>query len=685
MLIPLLAAVLAFPVRAEEPADLQGAVTAARVNFLTQQPGAPLAGAVVSLPPSDDRTVESLRKTVKAIGEIQRGCVYPCDTRDSVLGYRAQVLQSARALGLTPDQTDAVLKHYMPLGRPRPRLRRADGSGPVADGRSGGRDGAGDGAGANGAGASLVTPEQAAAYARSRAQAGTRADDRALSMKNAVAYAQALRPNPPAAGPDGPVSAARAPAAFVAGGPSAGPLSAAQLAALNRLPAAEVPAALRAKLGEPPPPAAQPAPKPAARPAAPAETSNPDGLIARSLAYWDRIGEDPHTGTAMRATAATARAFLTAFGLKSYEDSAFHTADVAADPRSTKADVLKAGAKTAGHAVLFAAGMLPTAVVAKPLAWAANGVKLVAGGAKGAEAVAAGTEALASRSGEIAAPAEGAEAVVNGVKVASRSGQALVNTAQAASNGGKAAAATGQAAGATSQAANATAQVAGQTAVKTEAAVSHVSNGAAAGGNDADRVAQLQQRIADGKPLSRADAAWLAEATNGKAAVRFHTTDAMDAIRQSERLAGTAEGRAYASRKLITNRWRQLLSGVKPKDGTIVLQGKAAELFSSHEATGLYSGMKRLAGQQVTSGKGDIVITKAFFDEATGTLTVTEARMVTEGEKQFLLQSKGWATARLWGRRAVLDPAITAATGFIVAPNKQGILEYALGDPGKHD
>ncbi|MDE2290506.1 MAG: hypothetical protein KGL53_00375, partial [Elusimicrobia bacterium] len=51
---------------------------------------------------------------------------------------------------------------------------------------------------------------------------------------------------------------------------------------------------------------------------------------------------------------------------------------------------------------------------------------------------------------------------------------------------------------------------------------------------------------------------------------------------------------------------------------------------------------------------------------------------------RFILRKEGWSTAKLWGRRVVLDPAITGATGFIAAApaisaNGGNIFEYILG------
>ena len=218
----------------------------------------------------------------------------------------------------------------------------------------------------------------------------------------------------------------------------------------------------------------------------------------------------------------------------------------------------------------------------------------------------------------------------------------------------------------------------------------------------ATRAAQLEAKIAARQTLMREEASWLAEHSNGKADVVFHTTKAenLDKIRgikaadrdtaltidggNTGRLAATTEKFAYGAGKEVTNVWRQLLSGVPPKDSLIVFQGDAAKLFRPHPVTGGYSAIKRAAGQRITDGSGDVIITNASYDPATRTLHVTGARMVQEGEERFALQKKFpmQPQVRHLGRVVLLDGALTGGVGFAALPVgvQRRLLECALGD-----
>jgi hypothetical protein len=197
----------------------------------------------------------------------------------------------------------------------------------------------------------------------------------------------------------------------------------------------------------------------------------------------------------------------------------------------------------------------------------------------------------------------------------------------------------------------------------------------------AERVAALQQKALT-SPLSREEAAWLGEHANDGTVI-FHGTNEVDKIVASGRVAATTERFVYGARQEVSTVFRQLKAGVLPKDQLVVFQGQAAKLFNSHEATGLYSGMKKLAGQMTTNGTGDIVITRFTYNAETKTLSVLEARMVTEGEESFLLQKPGWSLARLWGRRLLLDPLATSAAGLVAVDARaqskgQDLFEYVL-------
>ncbi|MFA6031051.1 MAG: hypothetical protein WC969_14435 [Elusimicrobiota bacterium] len=348
---------------------------------------------------------------------------------------------------------------------------------------------------------------------------------------------------------------------------------------------------------------------------------NKNGLIARSRAYWDAIAEDPKTGDLKRAGIATMVSLFEVFNLRGFENSCFRLANSASDPAASRKQVLKDSGSAVGNGLLAAMGFLPVSVWSK--------LSQVTGLSRAGEWITTGVRSLLGKPG----------------------------TATAAAN--------------------------------------------------AERIAALQNKVAAGKALARDEAVWLAEATKGKAGVVFHTTDAVQDIMKSGRVAATTERFAYGAtrhiegaqalqgavaggaaaqrlanaRLAISRIGRQLRAGVKPKDGLVVFQGDAAKLFQPHEVRGIYSGIKRVAGQQVTNGQGDIIITRAVFNPETNTLTITGARMVDAGERAFLFQSKAFAYSRMWGRRVFLDGGLTAATAFVAAPAqaREQLFEYALG------
>ena len=509
--------------------------------FLVQEAGGPTVDAKVAAAPGG-----TLAAALAQAREVELGCARPCSDADAVSGYRRAVESASAALGATDAQVQAAVAHYLPGGQPR--LRDAGGaSSPAPRGASAGEEGA-------------------------AARAGARMSAKAQALAAALGTSPGAGVAPPAA----------------PGGAGGRTLTSAQLAALNRVPAAQ-PGGVR-DLATAPPPA----------PISAKADAPVDGLIANSKAYWDRVGSDPATSAPERAAAATFVSLFKMFNLDGFENSAFRLSASAADPGVSRAATFKDAASVAGNAALSVAGVLP-------------------------------------------------ESALSGLAKATR----LSSLSDWAAN---------------------TARL-----FKASPAI-------------AERVAQLQTKALS-QPLTREEAAWLGERTNS---VVLHTTDSRNfasiagrtdtGAASGGRLAATTERFVYGTRREINSVWRQVLSGVVPKDGTVVFQGRAADLFSKHEVTGAYSLVKRAAGQLTTNGEGDIVITKAFYNAQTKTLSILDARMVASGERRFLLRSEGWSTAKLWGRRLVLDPAMTTATGFVVvqsAAASQGgnVFEYILPNP----
>lgn len=409
------------------------------------------------------------------------------------------------------------------------------------------------------------------------------------------------------------------------GGAAGQTMSAEQIQKLNALPRAQAQILRNLASKAPPPPSNE----------GYRDFENKDGLVARSRAYWDAIAEDPKTGDLKRAGIATMVSLFEVFNLRGFENSCFRLAKSASNPEASRKQVLKDSASAVGNGALVTLGFLPvtvmnklTAPVSKLMKWVSTKGLFGKPAVEGVEGTAAAVKRIteAAKSGKQISAEDAALLAENNVVV--QSAESLASLPQV------------------------------------------------------ERVATIESRINAGMQLHVDDAKFYAEFTRGRGDTVFHTTEAIDKITATRRLAATTEDKVYAARRPITNGFRQFTAGVKAKDGLVVLQGEASKLFQQHEIRGLYSALKRGAGQQVTSGKGDIIITKAFFDPKTNTLTVTGARMAQKGEQAFMLQSQGFAKTRMWGRRILLDGGITSGTAFVVAPAeaRDKVFEYALGD-----
>ncbi|MCM2350646.1 MAG: hypothetical protein NDI69_11555 [Bacteriovoracaceae bacterium] len=145
--------------------------------------------------------------------------------------------------------------------------------------------------------------------------------------------------------------------------------------------------------------------------------------------------------------------------------------------------------------------------------------------------------------------------------------------------------------------------------------------------------------------------------------------DNVDDIMKSGKIWGSTEGSVYAAAKPAETKWDKLKTGVHgDKEGTFIFTPEAAGLFKPHEITGLYSAIKRAAGQY-KGPFGDIVIEEAKKTMVNGRphIIVTKARRAgAPGETLHAGQKTSKAAARLTGRRVGLDPLFTG-TGVIVS------------------
>ncbi|MCE7991876.1 MAG: DUF4157 domain-containing protein [Roseivirga sp.] len=161
--------------------------------------------------------------------------------------------------------------------------------------------------------------------------------------------------------------------------------------------------------------------------------------------------------------------------------------------------------------------------------------------------------------------------------------------------------------------------------------------------------------------LSPTQARFVAE-TLGKMKLQklliFSGVDNVDLIWGSARYWGMTEGAVYGARYPVNTFWQRLKAMVPEKEGMVIFQGQAAQLFGPHMFVGPYSAMKRALGQH-KAGFGDIV-----FEQATlhgKNIIVTRARISRTHEGRWhhapnFGSNDLWAAARLGGRGFLIEP-----------------------------
>jgi RHS repeat-associated protein len=146
----------------------------------------------------------------------------------------------------------------------------------------------------------------------------------------------------------------------------------------------------------------------------------------------------------------------------------------------------------------------------------------------------------------------------------------------------------------------------------------------------------------------------------------YNVTDDFSEVVSSGRVWGQTEGSVYGMGSANAPRWRTMADPPVRDPGTIIFEGQAASLFKPHPIEGVYSGMKRLLGQQ-KAGFGDIVFDPSTSILRGNTLIIQNATLGPHAGQTSLQ-----AARRLWGRRLLLDAPITAGTGYA------GYLGYQL-------
>lgn len=134
--------------------------------------------------------------------------------------------------------------------------------------------------------------------------------------------------------------------------------------------------------------------------------------------------------------------------------------------------------------------------------------------------------------------------------------------------------------------------------------------------------------------------------------------DNVDDILKSHRIWGNTEGSTYALTKPAETAWDRVRTGVhSDKEGTFIFTPEAAALFKPHEVEGVYSAIKRAAGQY-KGPFGDIIIEdfKKVMVNGRPHVVITKARRAAGSAEEALhAQGTSRAASRLWGRRAGLE------------------------------
>ena len=145
--------------------------------------------------------------------------------------------------------------------------------------------------------------------------------------------------------------------------------------------------------------------------------------------------------------------------------------------------------------------------------------------------------------------------------------------------------------------------------------------------------------------------------------VIYNRTNDFSKVVSSGRLWGQTEGAVYGM-KSLNAQWRAMVNPLKPGNGTVIFQGQAASLFKPHPVEGLYSGLKRVLGQQ-KAGFGDIVFDRAssVLNRSSSTLTVSNATLGSHAGQSAL-----WAAARIEGRRLIdfgISSGLSSFSGWL--------------------
>ncbi|MCR4295468.1 MAG: hypothetical protein NUW21_08025, partial [Elusimicrobia bacterium] len=313
----------AFELRAGEFIQKAGAA------FVAHKQGAPLLERAVPLPPAPRNpaqapSFELLRAIRVSASRAQEGCQAPCTDPAEIALYRGKIeLIAQKKLGLNAAGVRAAVENYLPRGIPRIRTAAVS------------RDRA----------SSLLEAEVVETMLKT---AGVAADVRRGLSRKAIALAEAL-------GRTQEVTADAQGFVVMPGGQRR-QMTAEQLAALNRIPAAQA-SYLRRLATAPPPPTVQERSDAAMKEADKAIAENP-GRVREAANFWVRESQDKNSNVLWRGYSYFNRGLLAVTGLVDIEESAGRLGYASASEDVTTRRTVWEGVKMVGNMGMFAANFV---------------------------------------------------------------------------------------------------------------------------------------------------------------------------------------------------------------------------------------------------------------------------------------------------------------------------------------
>lgn len=300
--------------------------------FMAHKPGTPLLEKAIPLPaaPQDGAQLsnyEGLKALIVSASRAQEGCQAPCTDPAEIALYRGKIeLIAEKKLGLKPEGVKAAVENYMPKGVPRIRTAVASG-----DRESRLLE------------AEVVQKMLQAPGVAAEVRKGL--GRKALDLAEALGRTQEIK--------------ADAQGFVVTPGGQRRQMTAEQIAALNRIPAAQASYLRRlAKSPPPPPPLTAQQRSDAAMAEADKMIEAEPGRVRESLNYWKAESQNKNGNPLWRGYSYFNRGLLSISGLADVEESAARLGYASASSDVTTRRTVWEGFKTVGNAGLFAANFV---------------------------------------------------------------------------------------------------------------------------------------------------------------------------------------------------------------------------------------------------------------------------------------------------------------------------------------